>query len=114
MNIIIRTYLNQNLYEQARNFITKTTFPENVSNNQYARYLYYQGRIKAVQLEYSEAQASLIQAVRKAPEVGAVGFRIHAHKLLIIVMLLMGEIPQRQVFDQKEFQKYLQPYYLIV
>lgn len=60
MNIIIRTYLQQNLYEQARNFINKTSFPESVSNNQYARYLYYQGRIKAVQLEYSEAQAALI------------------------------------------------------
>jgi 26S proteasome regulatory subunit N3 len=38
----------------------KTTFPESASNNQYARYLYYLGRIKAVQLEYSEAQARLI------------------------------------------------------
>ena len=76
MNIIIRSYLQQNLYEQASNFMVKTSFPEAVSNNQYARYLYYQGRIKAVQLEYSEAQASLIQALRKAPEVGATGFRI--------------------------------------
>jgi len=33
MNIIIRTYLQQNLYEQARNFMEKTTFPESVSNN---------------------------------------------------------------------------------
>jgi len=114
MNIIIRIYLQQNLYEQARNFMVKTTFPENVSNNQYARYLYYQGRIKAVQLEYSEAQAALIQSLRKGPEVGAVGFRIHAQKLLIIVELLMGEIPNRQVFNQKDFQKYLAPYYQIV
>lgn len=103
MNIIIRTYLQENLYEQARNFIVKTTFPESVSNNQYARYLYYQGRIKAVQLEYSEAQAALIQSLRKAPEVGATGFRIHTTKLLIIVELLMGEIPNRQVFNQKDF-----------
>jgi 26S proteasome regulatory subunit N3 len=48
MNIILRSYLSQNLYEQARNFIVKTTFPEQASNNQYARYLYYLGRIKAV------------------------------------------------------------------
>lgn len=60
MNIIIRSYLQQNLYEQARNFISKTTFPENASNSQFARYLYYVGRIKTVQLEYSAAQASLI------------------------------------------------------
>jgi 26S proteasome regulatory subunit N3 len=55
MNIIIRSYLQNNLYEQARSFITKTTFPEQSSNNQYARYLYYVGKIKAIQLEYSEA-----------------------------------------------------------
>ena len=36
------------------------SFPENVSNNQYARYLYYVGHTKAVQLEYSEAQSCLI------------------------------------------------------
>jgi 26S proteasome regulatory subunit N3 len=54
----------------------KTAFPEQASNNQQARYLYYMGRIKAVQLEYSEAQARLIQALRKGPEIGAKGFRI--------------------------------------
>jgi len=55
MNIIIRSYLSQNLYEQARHFIAWSTFPETASNNQYARYLYYVGKIKAVQMEYSEA-----------------------------------------------------------
>lgn len=75
-NIILRSYLSQNLYEQARQFIIKTTFPQNVSNNQYSRYLYYLGRIKAVQLEYSESHARLVQAVRKGPEVGAKAFRI--------------------------------------
>jgi len=54
----------------------KTNFPTNVSNNQYSRYLYYLGRIKAVQLEYSESQARLIQALRKGPEIGAKAFRI--------------------------------------
>jgi len=47
-NVILRSYLSQNLYEQARQFIIKTNFPQNVSNNQYSRYLYYLGRIKAV------------------------------------------------------------------
>jgi 26S proteasome regulatory subunit N3 len=94
-NIILRSYLSQNLYEQARNFIVKTSFPESASNNQNARYLYYLGRIKAVQLEYSEAQARLIQALRKGPEVGALGFRIQVQKLQIITELLMGEIPNR-------------------
>jgi len=80
-NIILRSYISQNLYEQARQFIIKTNFPANVSNNQYSRYLYYLGRIKAVQLEYSESQARLIQSLRKGPEVGAKAFRIQVQKL---------------------------------
>ena len=34
--------------------------------------------------------------------------------MLILVELLMGEIPNRQVFSQKEFQNPLAPYYEIV
>ena len=33
MNIIIRSYLAQNLYEQAHNFIAKTNFPPSCQNN---------------------------------------------------------------------------------
>jgi len=33
MNIILRSFLSQNMYDQARQFIVKTTFPENASNN---------------------------------------------------------------------------------
>jgi len=33
MNIILRSYLSQNLFEQARHFMTKTSFPESASNN---------------------------------------------------------------------------------
>lgn len=36
------------------------------------------------------------------------------NKLLVIVDLLMGEIPNRQVFAQKEFMTPLHPYFLIV
>lgn len=110
-NVILRSYLSQNLYEQARQFIIKTNFPQNVSNNQYSRYLYYLGRIKAVQLEYSESQARLIQSLRRGPEIGAKGFRIQVQKLQVIVELLMGEIPNRQIFSQSFLQKPLSPYF---
>ena len=33
------------------------------------------GRIKAVQLEYTEAHKNLLQAIRKAPQHTAVGFK---------------------------------------
>jgi 26S proteasome regulatory subunit N3 len=72
------------------------------------------GRIKAVQLEYAEAQVRLNQALRKGPEVGAKGFRTQIQKLLIIVELLMGEIPKRDIFSQADFKKTLAPYYQVV
>jgi 26S proteasome regulatory subunit N3 len=75
-NVILRSYLSQNLYEQARQFIVKTNFPMNASNNQTSRYFFYLGRIKAIQLEYSEAYGMLSQALRKGPEIGAKAFRI--------------------------------------
>ena len=53
LNLILRNYLHYNLVEQAHTFSLRTTFPENVSNNQYCRYLYYMGRIQAIQLEYT-------------------------------------------------------------
>ena len=97
-----------------------------VDNGQLARYFLYKGRIQAIQLDYSEAFNSLQNALRKAPSaqlnkpktqkkteeattttdstvtkrtynVGR-GFRISANKLLIVVSLLMGHIPDRSLF----------------
>ena len=54
------------------------------SPQQYCRYLYYLGRIRAIQLEYTEAKEVLQQAARKAPS-GAHGFRVACNKWLILV-----------------------------
>ena len=59
------------------------------SNNQFARYFYYIGRIKTIQLEYTEALNYLQEALRKAPQSGVVGFRITVNKCIAIVQLLM-------------------------
>jgi len=61
-------------------------------------------------LEYSDAYNYLVQAIRKAPQTSAIGFRQTVHKLLCIVQLLMGEMPDRTVFAQKEFRSALRPY----
>ena len=55
---------------QANKLVLKETFPEQVSNSEWARYLYYLGRIKAIQLDYSEAHKHLVQSLRKAPSSG--------------------------------------------
>jgi len=52
----------------------------------------------------------LLGAIRKAPENGAIGYRITVHKLLCIVQLLLGEIPERSMFRQPKLEGPLLPY----
>jgi 26S proteasome regulatory subunit N3 len=114
MNIILKNYLALNLIDQADKFVSKATFPESVGNNQLARYQYYLGRIKAIQLDYSASHLHVLQAIRKAPSNPATtGFQITATKLSIIVQLLMGEIPERGIFYQETLAKALEPYFHI-
>lgn len=111
LNCLLRNYLHYNLYEQASKLASKSVFPEMASDNEWARFLYYLGRIKAIQLDYSEAHKNLLQAIRKAPESSAVGFRQTVYKLAITVELLLGDIPDRSLFRQPQLRKSLAPYY---
>jgi len=77
---------------------------------QFCRYLFYLGKIRTIQLEYTDAKESLLQAARKAPTT-ARGFRIQCNKWAIIVRLLLGEIPERTVFMQKGMKAALTPYF---
>eukprot|EP00442_Polarella_glacialis_P009184 CAMPEP_0115092356 /NCGR_PEP_ID=MMETSP0227-20121206/26713_1 /TAXON_ID=89957 /ORGANISM="Polarella glacialis, Strain CCMP 1383" /LENGTH=509 /DNA_ID=CAMNT_0002484151 /DNA_START=33 /DNA_END=1562 /DNA_ORIENTATION=- len=115
LNLLLRNYLAYNLYDQALKLVSKTSFPESRPNMQYARYLFYIGQIKAVQLEYSDSHSKLMQAIRKAPQTPgvALGFKLAANKLAIIVDLLMGGVPERSTFMQKELREQLRPYYAI-
>jgi 26S proteasome regulatory subunit N3 len=108
-NLIMRNYVESSLYEQADNFNSKTSFPE-VNPNETSRHLYYLGRIRAIQLEYSEAYMSLLQASRKCPQQKALGFRTVVSKWLIVVQLLMGEVPERPFFNQAGLRVPLEPY----
>ncbi|KAJ3039464.1 26S proteasome non-ATPase regulatory subunit [Rhizophlyctis rosea] len=111
LNLLLRNYLHFNLYDQADKLISKTTFPETAGNNQVARYMYYIGRIRAIQLDYSVSHRHLLQAVRKAPQsTAAAGFQQAVNKLAIIVQLLLGEFPERSVFRQPTLRKSLIPY----
>ncbi|KAI0566765.1 Proteasome component PCI [Gracilaria domingensis] len=110
LNLLLRNYITYHLYDQADKLLSRTSFPETRSNNQLARYLYYTGRVKAVQLDYSEALWNLQQALRKATQTSGLGFRISAQKFVIIVQLLTGEVPSRDVFRQSQMQSALRPY----
>ncbi|KAK4803948.1 hypothetical protein SAY86_003765 [Trapa natans] len=110
LNLLLRNYLHYNLYDQAEKLRSKAPRFEAHSNQQFCRYLFYLGMIRTIQLEYTDAKESLLQAARKAP-VAARGFRIQCNKWAIIVRLLLGEIPERTVFMQKGMEKALSPYF---
>ncbi|CAI8618009.1 unnamed protein product [Vicia faba] len=77
---------------------------------QFCCYLFYLGKIRTIQLEYTDAKESLLQAARKAPVV-VQSFRIQCNKWAIIVRLFLGEIPERTIFVQKGMEKALRPYF---
>jgi len=111
INLLLRNYLHYNLYSQAQKLVLKSVFPEHASNNEWARYLYYLGRIRAMQLEYTKAHQDLLTAIRKAPQQTAVGFRQNAYKFLITVELLLGDIPDKATFHNPQLKRSLDPYY---
>ncbi|KAI7737645.1 hypothetical protein M8C21_001778 [Ambrosia artemisiifolia] len=110
LNLLLRNYLHHNLYDQAEKLRSKAPRFEAHSNQQFCRYLFYLGKIRTIQLEYTDAKESLLQAARKAP-VAALGFRVQCNKWAVIVRLLLGEIPERTVFMQKGMEKALRPYF---
>lgn len=111
INCLLRNYLHYSLYDQSDKLVSKCVFPESASNNESARFLYYLGRIKAARLEYSVAHKHLVQAMRKAPQNAAVGFRQTVQKFLVVVELLLGDIPERQIFRQASMRHSLAPYF---
>lgn len=69
-NLLLRSYIvESNLYDQADKLVARAPFPRaQAGNGQIARYEYYVGRIRAVQLAYTEAHTHLQQAIRRAPQ----------------------------------------------
>ncbi|KAL4884999.1 isoprenoid synthase domain-containing protein [Aspergillus karnatakaensis] len=115
MTLLLRNYLSTSHISQADLLISHNHFPPSASNNQIARYLYYLGRIRAIQLQYTEAHGHLIGATRKSPSShSARGFYQASHKLLVVVELLMGDIPDRAIFRQAALERALHPYFLLV
>ncbi|KAK9772107.1 putative PCI domain-containing protein [Seiridium cardinale] len=113
--LLLRNYLLTSHISQADLLVSHTQFPENAANNQVARFFYYLGRIRAIQLRYTEAHEHLTAATRKAPASScALGFSQTATKLLLVVELLMGDIPERATFRATNMEQALHPYFLLV
>ncbi|EGE00532.1 hypothetical protein TESG_07860 [Trichophyton tonsurans CBS 112818] len=113
--LLLRNYLSTSHISQADLFISHSEFPIGASNNQIARYLYYLGRIRAIQLRYTDAHQHLVGATRKSPStLSAGGFYQASMKLLVVVELLMGDIPDRAIFRQAALERAMHPYFLLV
>jgi len=115
LNLILRNFISFKLYDQAEKFRSKVQRPPSRSNAQQCRYLYYLGRIRAIQLEYAQAKECLVQAMRKAPskQGAAQGFRVELQKWTCVVCLLLGEIPERKSFRQPGLREPLEPYFAL-
>ncbi len=63
--------------------------------------------------EYGEALDMLNQAIRKSPD-SAKGFKIQCQKTAVVVELLTGEIPNREIFSDVFIFANAYPYYQLV
>jgi len=113
LNLMLEDLIVHSQIEQAQKLLSNSAFPESASNNHMCRYMFYSGRIQALRLEYTKAFSNLSQCLRKAPTNTGLGFRTAAQRLLVVVQLLMGEIPDRHVFFTKGMQTELAPYLAI-
>lgn len=110
LNTLLQNLTHHKLFDHAESVVANCVVKQPFrSTNQAARFFYYDGLIKAMRLDYSGAHVSLLQALRKAPE-RALGFRIAATKLDVVVQLLIGEIPPRSEFLQANMKDALHPY----
>lgn len=71
---------------------------------QFCRYLFYLGKIRTIQLEYTDAKESLLQAARKAP-VAALGFRIQCTKWVVIVRYCLERYLRGPFLCKKEWKR---------
>jgi 26S proteasome regulatory subunit N3 len=104
LNLILRNFIETKNFMSARDFLQNTFFPESKQNNEFIKYLFYTAHVKAVQQ----------QALRKAPEKGVIGFKLHAQKLAIVCEMLIGDVPARTIFSHGPLKQYLFPYYELV
>lgn len=61
-------------------------------------------------MDYASAGRFFEQALRKAPQDSAVGFKQTVEKWVVVVKLLQGEIPERAIFRQPIHRRTLAPY----
>lgn len=67
LNLLLRNYLHYSLYDQAEKLVSKSVFPEQANNNEWARYLYYTGEqvIKLSRASWCRLSKDMVHLVQK-------------------------------------------------
>lgn len=63
--------------------------------------------------EYADALNRLNQAARKSPD-GAKGFRLQCQRAAIVVELLLGDVPNREIFADALIYSHAYPYFRLI
>lgn len=107
VNCILKHYVDMGGYNLALSFLKHCKFPSDASPAQLGRYLFFDGHLNAVTLNYAEAQHKLQLSLRRAPQNHhAKGFRSLVTRHLMVVMMLQGQVPSRaMLLDQPTYLK---------
>lgn len=96
VNCILKHYIDVGGYNLALSFLRHCKFPADASPAQLGRYHFFVGHLKAVTLEYAEAQYNLQLSLRRAPQNKyAESFRSLVTRHLMVVMMIQGQVPSR-------------------
>jgi 26S proteasome regulatory subunit N3 len=68
LNVVVRSYIINNQYDQAATLMAKTGYSSEINQSQTVRWLYYLARVRAVQLDYAGANRYLSLCIRRAPK----------------------------------------------
>jgi 26S proteasome regulatory subunit N3 len=96
INCILRHYIQVGGYSLALSFLKHSHSPPDQSPAQLGRYHFFVGHLKAVTLDYADAQHHLQLALRRAPQNRhAESFRSLVTRHLMVVEMLQGQVPPR-------------------
>lgn len=97
-NCILKRYIDIGGYSLALSFLKHCNFPADASPAQLGRYHFFVGHLKAITLEYAEAQYHLQLSLRRAPQNRySAQFRGLVTRHLMVVMMLQGQVPARSM-----------------
>lgn len=96
VNCILKYYISTGGYTLALSFLKHCNFPNDASPAQLGRFHFFVGHLKAISLEYAEAQYHLQLSLRRLPQNKyAEPFRSLVSRHLMVVMMLQGQVPSR-------------------